>query len=347
MIAALEGVDKEAINVVYLLHHGGIASRTPEGWASTVLTPSRDGAYEGETLNTIAAADVLVVGLEPVTQEVIAAAPRLRLIQRLGVGYDNIDLCAAADRGVPVCNMPHFNAVTVAEHTLMMVLALLRRAFDSNLLMKMGRWPAVQVASGGLYDLQGKTFGIIGLGAIGGEVARLAAAFGVRLLYSDPVRRPPVERELGAERVSLAGLLERSDIVSVHAPQTADTEGLIGAAELKAMKPTAFLVNTARGRIVDEDALVEALTAGDLAGAALDVFAEEPLAERHPLRRCPNVLLTPHTAGQTREAMERMVAALRENLLRVAEGREPLYQVASSAPRAGGAAADETGQGTS
>lgn len=316
------------MRVVYLVQNPGIASRTPDGWHATVITPAADGQCSERDLEAIAEADILVVGLFPVTEAMLSRAHELKLVQRLGVGYDNIDLAAAARRGVPVCNMADFNAPTVAEHTIMMILGLLRRVFESTLLMKGGRWPTNEVIGGGNHDLRGRTVGLIGLGAIGRDVARRLGPFDVRMCYHERRRLSAnEERDLRVSFVSLDQLLRQSDVVTVHVPHTPDTHHLLGRAELRSMKASAILVNTARGAVVDESALAEALRAGELAGAGLDVFAEEPLPARHPLRTCPNVLLTPHTAGQTREAMERMVEMLLENFHRIARGEEPTNRV--------------------
>jgi phosphoglycerate dehydrogenase-like enzyme len=260
---------------------------------------------------------------------VFAAAKRLKLVQRLGRGHSNVDLEAAARRGVPVAAMPDFNAGTVAEHAVMLMLALLRGVFDSTLLMKAGRWPVREVVSQGVFDLAGRTVGVVGLGAIGQAVATRLLAFDTRVLYTDAV----VEGADDYETVPLERLLREADVVTLHVPLTAEARGMIGRQELGWMKPTALLVNTARGALLDEMALAEALQQGRIAGAGLDVFADEPLDPGHPLRRCPNVLLTPHTAGQTREAMERMVAMMLANIERVVRGEEPQGLVAADQDR--------------
>lgn len=293
-----------------------------------VLRPGPDGRYTDDSLAELADAEFVVVGLEPVPEAIFEAAPRLRFVQRLGVGYDNVDLDAAARRGVPVSNMPDFNAITVAEHAVALILCLQRRLFDSTLLMKAGQWPLGAVVAQGIYELCGKTVGIVGMGKIGIEVARLVAAFQCPLLYCDGRRVPAdEERKLGLEQAPLDDLLLRSDVVTLHLPLTHETRHLLGARELGLMKKTALLINTARGAIVDEAALTAALIEGSIAGAGLDVFTDEPLAQRHALRSCKNVVLTPHTAGQTREAMDRMVACMLDNLDRVARGVEPRYRV--------------------
>jgi phosphoglycerate dehydrogenase-like enzyme len=316
------------MKIVYLLQHRGIETRTPPGCTAAVISAREDGSYRAEDLRELEEADILVVGIEPVDEEVLQAAPRLKLVQRLGRGYSNIDLEAAERRGVPVCGMPDFNAGTVAEHTLMLILALLRRVFDSTFLMKAGDWPVRSVVSRGVFDLQGKALGIIGFGAIGQAVAARAAAFGARVRYYDPGGEIEGEGQLGgAHPASWDDLIRGSDIITLHAPLTPETRRLIGLPELEAMKRSALLINTARGLLVDEQALADALDRGLIAGAGIDVFGREPLDPRHPLRRCQNVLLTPHTAGQTREAMERMVGMMLDNIERVRRGDEPSHRL--------------------
>jgi D-3-phosphoglycerate dehydrogenase len=301
---------------------------TPDGWGSAVIHSGSDGRYTAESLAELADAEFVVVGVEPVSEAIFEAAPRLCFVQRLGVGYDNVDLEAAARRGVPVSNMPDFNAATVAEHAVALILCLQRRLFDSTLLMKAGLWPLGAVVAQGIYELCGKTVGIVGMGKIGIEVARRVAVFQCPLLYYDRRRASADdEREFGLESAPLDDLLLRSDIVTLHLPLTQETRHLLGAGELGLMKETALLINTARGAIVDETALTAALLGGSIGGAGLDVYSDEPLAGRDPLRSCKNVVLTPHTAGQTREAMDRMVACMLDNLDRVARGVEPRHRV--------------------
>ena len=319
------------MKVVYLVSNPGIVSRTPAGWSSAVLTAGPDGRWPDEDLRQLEDADFLVVGLEPVGEEIFRRTGRLKLVQRLGRGYENVDLEAAARHGIPVCTMPDFNAAAVAEHAFMLMLALAKRLFESTLLMKAGRWPAREVVGRGVYDVAGKTLGIVGLGAIGREVAGRARAFAMPVVYYDTrAPSPEVADALEVEEASLEGLLAESDIVTLHLPLLPETRRIIGRRELARMKKTALLINTARGALVDEEALAEALEQGTIAGAGLDVFSREPWEGPHPLRQCPNVILTPHLAGQTREAMERMVAVMLENLDRVADGREPLYRLEGS-----------------
>lgn len=253
-----------------------------------------------------------------------AAGPRLRVVAQYAVGYDNVDLDEASARGVVVSNTPDVLTEAVAEHTIGLVLAALRRIAEGDRLIRRGEgwwWgPTVMLGEG----LSGKTLGIVGLGRIGREVARLAEGLGMRVVHSSRSSGMPLEE-----------LLADADVVSVHCPLTEETRHLIGADELRAMKPTAVLVNTSRGPIVDEAALVGALLRGELAGAALDVFEREPVV--HPeLVDCENVVLTPHVASATTAAREAMgmlcVEALRAVLL---DGRIPHHALnAEAAPRA-------------
>ena len=249
----------------------------------------------------LADADALIVrSATRVTDALLSAASRLRVVGRAGVGVDNIDLDAATRRGVLVMNTPGGNAVSVAEHTLALLLALARSVPQLNAAIHAGRWE-----KGGARgtELRGKTLGLVGLGRVAFEVARRARSFDLHVLAHDPYISEEVARDAGAELVPLDDLLARSDFVSLHAALSPSTELLLNAAAIARMKPGARLINTARGELVDEATLAEALRSGRLAGAALDVFAEEP--PRHsPLLGLPNVIATPHVAGSTEEAQE-------------------------------------------
>jgi phosphoglycerate dehydrogenase-like enzyme len=240
---------------------------------------------------------------------VLAGCPRLRLISIWGTGTDNVDLAACRARGVAVTNTPGVNAHAVAEHTVALMLAITRRIPVMDRDARAGQWPR-----GLLVQLEGQTVGLIGLGAIGGRVAQLLAPFGVRLLaatYGPDARRSAAA---GARHVPVETLLRESDIVSLHLRLSADTEGYLGRSRLALMKPTAFLVNTARGALVDKAALVDALREGRLAGAALDVFHEEPIPAGDPILGLPNVVLTPHNGGMTREVIDAGLLRAVENV---------------------------------
>jgi len=255
------------------------------------------------------------------------AAPRLRLVQMLSAGYDAVDLEAARRARVPVANNGGANAVSVAEHALMLMLAVSRRVVWQHAGVAAGRWRGNGPAPR-MYELNGKTLGIVGLGTIGKKVARLARAFGMQVQYYDIVRlSEDAEDALGVRFRLLRELLRTSDVVSLHVPLNASTRGMIGAGELALMKPTAILVNTARGPVVDEKALTRALAGGRLFGAGLDVFDREPPAADNPLLRLDNVVLTAHFAGPT---WDNHVARFRnafDNVERVARGEAPLWVV--------------------
>ena len=230
------------------------------------------------------------------SERVIDACSNLRMISVWGSGTDHVDLAACARRGITVANTPGVNAHAVAEHTMALMLAVTRRIPQLDARMRSGEWPR-----GMSTQLEGKTLGIIGLGAIGSRVAELARAFGMSLLVSTFGADNGRSTAIGARHASLGDLLRESDVVSVHLRLTDDTRRILARHELALLKPSAYLINTARGALVDRDALLDALRAQRIAGAALDVFDEEPLPVDDPLRSLPNVVLTPHNAGVTPE----------------------------------------------
>jgi phosphoglycerate dehydrogenase-like enzyme len=232
------------------------------------------------------------------SERVIAACPSLRMISIWGTGTDNVDHAASAARGITVTNTPGINAHAVAEQTLALMLAVARRITEMDRRIRDGEWPRAM-----LVQLEGKTLGVIGFGSIGSRVATLARAFGMEVLVSTWGRDDGRVERAGARPVDVETLLRVSDFVSVHLRLTAETERFLSRDRLGLMKPTAFLVNTARGRLVDEGALVDALREGRIAGAGLDVFHREPLLADDPLLQLPNVVLTPHNAGTTPEVI--------------------------------------------
>src|SRR5712692_2923742 len=264
------------------------------GW-NVVLTTK-------ETLNAeIADADALIVrSATRVTAELLDKARKLRVVGRAGVGVDNIDLPEATKRGVLVMSTPGGNAISVAEHTFALLLALARQVPRLDKAIHEGRWEKSSAAG---TEVRGKTLGLIGLGRIGTEVAMRAEAFDMRVLAYDPYISEAAAREVSVELVPLEKLLAESDFVSLHTALSPATEKLINAATIEKMKKGARLVNAARGELIDEAALAEALKSGKLAGAAVDVFVEEP-PKNSPLVGLPNVIATPHVAGSTAEAQE-------------------------------------------
>jgi (S)-sulfolactate dehydrogenase len=249
-----------------------------------------------------------------VTGELLAAAPRLRVVGRLGVGLDNIDVPACEARGVSVIPATGANALAVAEYVIASAMVLLRGAYLSTCSVAGGHWPRPLLSEG--RETGGKTLGLVGFGGIGRLTARLAQALGMRVIAHDPVlgRDAPVWSETGVACVDLDSLLAGADVVSLHVPLTEATRGLMDAARIEAMKPRAVLINTARGGIVDEAALAQALRDGRLGGAALDVFEHEPLPANSVLAGVPNLILTPHIGGVTRESNERVSAMIAEQV---------------------------------
>lgn len=278
-------------------------------------------------------AHVLLVRSLPVTREVIDAAPRLRLIQRPGVHLEGVDLEYAAAKGIPVCNVPA--ALThggndVAEHVMFLALALAKRYREA--LVSLG---ARRVGAPSTHVLRGKTFGIVGLGRTGSAVVPMARGFGMRVWavkrsVSAGMREASGLDWLETER-HLPELLRESDFVSLHVPLNRQTEKLIGQAELAMMKPGAFLINVARGRVVDRDALRAALGEGRLAGAGLDVFWDEPIDPADPLLALSNVIATPHVANMTLETIETIAAAAVDNIRRIRSGLPPAHEVQAQA----------------
>ncbi len=237
------------------------------------------------------------------TERVFASCPRLRLVSVWGTGTDHVDLAAAARHGVTIANTPGVSAVSIAEHTLALLLAVARRLPQTDRATRAGGWPR-----GRSVELHGKTCGIIGLGAIGRRFAQLAAAIGMRVVAWTMHPRD------GDPIVPLDELYRTADVVSLHLRLSPQTEGFVGAAQFALMKPGAILINTARGAIVDEAAMIEALAGGRIAGAGLDVFATEPLPPNHPLTALDNVVITPHCAGITPEALEAGLRMAVENI---------------------------------
>ncbi|HEV2978942.1 MAG TPA: hydroxyacid dehydrogenase [Casimicrobiaceae bacterium] len=266
-------------------------------------------------LAALPAAEALIVrNRVRVDAELLAAAGRLRVVGRLGVGLDNIDLPACAARGIEVIPATGANALAVAEYVIGACLVLLRGAYFSTAAVAAGDWPRAALSTG--CELAGKCFGVVGFGSIGQRTGRLARALGMRVIGCDSAipLTAPLWAEQQTEAHALPDLLRTADVVSLHVPLTVATRHLLGAAELALMKPEAILINTARGGIVDEAAVAQALRAGRLGGAALDVFEVEPLPRASALLDCPRLLLTPHVAGLTREANVRVSTFIAEQV---------------------------------
>ena len=261
-----------------------------------------------------------------------SSAPKLKLVQLLSAGYDRVDIEAARRAGVPVCNNGGANAIAVAEHAILLMLAVCRRLTWLHEMVKSGSWRGNDVASVRLYELHGRTLGIIGLGNIGKKVARLAQGFGMAVQYFDVARLSEDAADtLGVKFRLFNEVLRTSDIVSLHVPLIPSTKHMMGAAQFRLMKPTAYLINTCRGPVVDEPALHEALTNGTIAGAGLDVFDQEPPPANNPLFTLDNVILTPHYAGPTWDNQSARFRNGFDNVQRVARGEKPLVGYSGAA----------------
>jgi D-3-phosphoglycerate dehydrogenase len=297
------------------------ASRWPaEPWYATDEIAEAAGD-EDEIAEAVRGVDVLVTHLAPVTERVLAQADRLRLVATPRGGPTNVDLTAATRRGVAVVNLPGRNARAVAEFTVGALIAGRRNIARSHARMRDGEW------TGDLYrydaagpELAGSTVGLVGLGQVGTRVADLLRAFGVHLLACDPYVDPDIAAERGAELVGLAELVERSDVVSLHARLSDETRGMVDAELLGRARPGTYLVNTARGELVDEAALVDALRTGRLSGAALDVYAPEPPAPDHPLLSLPQVLTVSHLAGASTDVAHRAARRMAAEVGRFVRG---------------------------
>jgi phosphoglycerate dehydrogenase-like enzyme len=264
--------------------------------------------------------DAVVAAGDPYTAEVLDHCPRLKAIVRWGTGYDTVDLAECTERGILACNAPGQNVEAVADYTLAVMLGVARHLPRQIAVMRSGGWEEIRGV-----ELYRKTVGIVGFGAIGRGVARRVRGFDCRILAYDPLAQPEAFGALGAERVELPELFREADFVTLHAALTPHNRGMISAELLSLMKPGAFFINAARGPLVDEPALTEALREGRIAGAALDAFATEPLPAEHPLRHLPNCLTTPHSAFNTVEAADATNRVVIEGVLAVLRGERPKY----------------------
>jgi phosphoglycerate dehydrogenase-like enzyme len=286
-----------------------------------VKSPEAGPLPESRLIALLQSCDAVVASSDPYSARVFESCPQLKIVSRCGVGIDSIDLAAATAAGVVTSNTPGAMTDAVGDYTFALILGIARRIAEGDALMRSGGWgeyPGVLVC--------GKTLGLVGLGQIGQAVAKRAAGFGMRILAHDPPQAekgappglPPVEF------VDLDQLLAESDFVSVHAPALPETRGLFNAARFARMKPTAYFVNTARGSLVDDDALVDALEQGVIAGAAIDVYQQEPCPPDHPLRRAPRCLLTPHNAFNAVEAAAAMSLLSAQAVIDLMQGRRPV-----------------------
>lgn len=278
-----------------------------------------------ELVGEIEKYDALVVrSRTKVTKEIVENGKNLKVIGRAGVGVDNIDVGEATKRKIIVVNAPASSTVAVAELTLAHMLSLARSITKADKSMKEGKWEKKSLMG---IELNGKTLGLIGLGRIGSEVAKRARAFGMKCLTYDPYLTKEKRQEFGVELVGIDTLLREADFITIHAALTKETKGLVGAKELAKMKPSAFLINCARGGIVDEKALYNVLKDKKIAGCALDVFEKEPLEKENPLLKLDNIVFTPHIGANTKEAQIRAGITVAEQVLKALRSEKPEFIV--------------------
>jgi glyoxylate reductase len=261
---------------------------------------------------------------DKIDAEVFDAAPKLKIVTQLAVGFDNIDIPEATKRGIYVTNTPEVLTDTTADFAWTLLMAVARRVVEADKYVRTGQWkvgwhPAMLAGR----DVYGATIGVVGAGRIGYAVAKRAKGFDMKILFYDVIPRPEMEKDLGAKKVDLDTLLKESDFVSIHVPLMKETHHLINAEKLKLMKKTAYLINNSRGPVIDEKALYEALKNGQIAGAGLDVFEQEPAPVDNPLLKFDNVVVAPHISSASLETRSQMAEMVAENLVAFFEGRKP------------------------
>jgi len=280
---------------------------------------------EDELAEEVKDVDVIMVVYAKITEKIINSAAKLRGIVRYGIGVDNIDLKATSKRRIPVANVPDYCIGTVADHAFALILALNRKLLLADRILRSGEyglWTSPSPKLMGV-DLEGKVLGLVGVGKIGSAVAARAKGFGMKVVAFDPYIPKEIAEKIGVELVDLETLLKNADFISIHAPLTPETRGIIGEKELRMMKRTAYIINTARGPIIQEKALYKALKNGWIAGAGLDVYEKEPPDLDNPLFKLENVILTPHIAYYTKEAIWRLEMSAVEEAIRILQGKMP------------------------
>jgi D-3-phosphoglycerate dehydrogenase len=286
--------------------------------ADDVELDYRPGLKGQELLDAVAQSDALITRSgTAVTPELVNAGTRLRIVGRAGVGLDNVDVDAATARGILVINAPTANIMSATEHTMAMLLALCRNIPEAHASVKRGEWTRSKFMG---TELDGKTLGVIGLGRIGSRVTIRARGFGMRVIAYDPYIAESGYDKVGAAKVTLEQLLAQADVITVHTPSTDETRGMINAAEFEKMKDGAIVLNIARGGIYDEQALADALNRGKVAGAAVDVYVEEPPSKDHPLLNAKNIILSPHIGANTIEAQDRVAVQTSEMVIQALRG---------------------------
>ena len=283
---------------------------------------------DDDKIELVRDADFIMLFPGKISDRVLQAATKCKLIQLLSAGYDEMNLPLAGDLGIAVANNGGANRVAVAEHTMMLMIACQRRMMAYANDVKAGLWKQEQNRKIDVFELEGKTLGMIGMGNIGQQVAKRSRAFDMEVQYHDKYHplAPTQEDALGLRPVSMEELMKTSDVISLHVPLTRETYGMIGRDQFALMKPTAVVINTSRGGVINEAALAQALSSGSIAAAGLDVMEHEPPDPNDPLLKLDNLIITPHTAGPTLESIPKRAANSFENIQRVAAGEPPMWQ---------------------
>lgn len=292
-----------------------------------IVAAGPGGQYSAEDLNRVADVDAFIVSMEPVHEQILAAAKKLKIVQRMGAGYETLDLEAAARRGIPCCNIEGVNKEAVAEHCMTLILALSKSLFEAESLTRRCQWAEARWLTRKTCELKDKTIGIIGLGNTGSELAKRAKAFEMKVLYND-IREidPELVRNLEATFVEKTELFRTADIVSINTDLNPTSRNIVNTETLALMKPTALLICCARGGVLDEEALRDTLNSGGVTAAGVDVFEKEPIKPDNPLLQAKNIILTSHVAGMTRQTSQRIYDWAYENVRAVVEdGKRPRW----------------------
>ena len=285
------------------------------------------GAKENDLMKIVNEADGLITrGTIKITRELMSSSPRLKVVGVHGIGCDHVDLQAAKELGKKVCNTPDALTTTVAEMALALILSMTRRIVSADKAIRLGEWNRKYTDLIGT-EMAGKIVGLIGLGRVGEATAKRLKPFDVKMIYWSRTRKPEVEKSLDIEYADLDDLLHLSDIISMHLPGNSETHHIIDGAKIAKMKEGVMIVNAARGRVIDEQSLIEAIKRGKVSYVALDVFEKEPLPSESPLRAMDTVILTPHLGASSREAMRRMATQVAEEVLMAIRGEEPQNRV--------------------
>ena len=282
-----------------------------------------DCATESEIIEAAKDADAIITAFAQITRRVMEMLPKCKVIVRYGIGFDTIDIDAATDNGILVVNIPDFCLEEVSNHAITLLLVCAKKLVLLNNYTKQGRWAEAKQAQAPMGSIYGQTLGLVGCGSIGRMTARKAQCFSLKVLGYDPYVDKSLAKEHGITLVSLPELLKESDFISVHTPLNKETWHLVGEKEFKQMKPTAYFINTSRGPVVDEPALIKALQEKWIAGAGLDVFEKEPVDPDNPLLKMDNVVVTPHSAGYSDAAFKRLRTRVGQEAARVLSGQWP------------------------